>query len=320
MMPEEDLAKDPDTVALYMENNNFVEQDTTTGLPPGYTPPSPKESANLAVSLLNGFTTSFYDNRAALYTAPSGDYAKYLDYCVYRAFPWGKTYEESGALGSAEDEWKTGENCLLRQNDPKNPSLGTKISNFRIYTLDRNTNDASEPPSEVYSDTQATVNPGGTDVPTLPDGTWIWPVNGPIMQFWGHWNASRNGAHKGIDIGVPPGTPVKVAHSGTVVSSGATYNDPSCGYMVTLLVDGSNPAIYENYQHLSPTGPLPSGHYNAGQVLGKVASMSELNHVKLCSSGPHLHFQIQKVDSFIVGYSSALSLTEDPLKYLPPKP
>lgn len=316
MMPEEDLAKDPDVVAKYMEDNNFVEKETTTGLPPGYTPPSPKESANVAVSLLNGFTSSFYDNRAALYTAPSGDYAQYLDYCVYRAFPWGKTYEESTALGSADDDWKTGKNCLLRDGS----DLGTKVSNFRIYTLDRSANDASEPPSEVYSDTQATANPGGSEAPTLPDGTWIWPANGPIMQPWGVWNARRNGAHKGIDIGVQAGTPVKVAHSGTVVNSGATYNDPACGYMVTMKVDGSNPAIYENYQHLSPTGPLPSGHYNAGQLLGKVAAMSEINKTYTCSTGAHLHFQIQKVDSFVVGYSSALSLTLDPLTFLPAKP
>ena len=315
IMYEEDLAQDPYEIVEWMEANKYIEVDSTTGLPPGYIPPSPQESSNLAQSLLDGFTSSFYDDRASYYTTESGDYAKYLDYCVYRALPWGNTFEESGALGSAEEGWKTGSYCKLEANES---ALGAKVAKFRMFTFDMGTIDVAETPSEVYSDTANSTSPVDTTTPDLPTGTWVWPTTvHTITQPWGNWNYSRNGAHKGIDIGVGAGTVVRAAHNGTVVNSGVTYDSPACGRMLTIKVEGSNPAIYMNYQHLAPDGPMPSGPIRAGQVVGTVVATNRINRGYTCSSGAHLHFQIQNTDSFIVGYSSPLSLTQNPLNYLP---
>lgn len=314
-MYDEDLARDPYAVLDWMEDNGYIEPDSTTGFPANYTPPSPQESSNLAQSLLSGFTSSFYDNRAAYYTAASGDYAKYLDYCVYRALPWGKTFEESGALGSAEPEWKTGENCMLREKDG---DLGKKVAYFRTFNMDRGLVDVTEEPSEVYADTPVAspTTPTDTTTPNYPPGTWVWPAKGPIWQKWGVWNSRRNGAHKGIDIGVPAGTQVVAAHSGTIIGGGMTYDSPACGRMLTIKIDGGE-TLYTNYQHLDPRDPMPSGYVKSGQPIGRVVPTSLINRGYTCSTGAHLHFQIQIHDDYIVGYSSPLSATRNPENYLP---
>lgn len=128
-MPAADLAMDTDEVAAYMEGNGengYV--DPVTGLPPGYTPPQPKESQGAAMDFLNGVVSQYADTRNYV-----NDYGKYLDYCAYRTMPWGETYEED-PTGTMRD-WQTGKKCMTQ---------GAPYSYFRIYTLDKTLQEAED--------------------------------------------------------------------------------------------------------------------------------------------------------------------------------
>lgn len=175
VMPTADLNLDTDDVALWMETvgcgGGCVARDTTTGFPEGYTPPDPEESQGFAMDMLNGVANTFYDTRAADVGEGYNEYAKFLDYCAYRAMPFGETYEEGGATGD-DDGWKTGKKCMENS---------TQLQNFRIYTLDKSlvegvdaesTSTASlfyDPSDETYSldDTVASnsdINPTADDM------------------------------------------------------------------------------------------------------------------------------------------------------------
>jgi hypothetical protein len=132
VMPRADLELEIDAVAQYMEDNGYVEKDTTGGLPSGYTPPDPAESDNFAIGMLKGIKSTFISDRAGMLT---NDYAKFLDYCAYRTMPYGETFEESGAFGSAGNDWINGKNCMKE---------GAPYSHFRIYTLDKTIQEAKD--------------------------------------------------------------------------------------------------------------------------------------------------------------------------------
>jgi murein DD-endopeptidase MepM/ murein hydrolase activator NlpD len=88
--------------------------------------------------------------------------------------------------------------------------------------------------------------------------------------------------HKGIDFGVPIGTPVMAAGSGTVEESGWKG-----GYGNFLMINHGN--SYETaYGHLSRFAPGIHGgsHVHQGQVVAFSGSTGE-------STGPHLHYEIR---------------------------
>ena len=153
-MPAADLALDVDDVANYMEDNGHVVRDTLTGLPEGYELPPQDLAQSAATSFLKGtlkgFVDQFYSTRTYGTTAAAAEYGKYLDFCAYRSMPWGETFEESSGIGSAGPNWVNGKACMLKQGETiKDGNLGGTISGdmvsrFRIYTLDKVVNEASE--------------------------------------------------------------------------------------------------------------------------------------------------------------------------------
>ncbi|HEY8776754.1 MAG TPA: peptidoglycan DD-metalloendopeptidase family protein [Gaiellaceae bacterium] len=105
----------------------------------------------------------------------------------------------------------------------------------------------------------------------------IWPVNGPVTSPFGYrWGR----LHAGIDIGVPYGTPIHAAASGTVVLAGwvGGYGNYTCidhgGGMATC------------YAHQSSFAVSTGQHVTQGQVIGYVGSTGH-------SFGPHLHFEVR---------------------------
>jgi hypothetical protein len=132
VMPPEDLKKletETDPVADWMEGNGYVEKDTTTGLPKGYTPIDPASAQSGIRGFITGtvtsFTGQFIDERAAS-IEDYNDYAKFLDYCAYRKTPFGDTFEDDHPANGADMGWITGSRCRERS---------TKLSNFRTYTV-----------------------------------------------------------------------------------------------------------------------------------------------------------------------------------------
>src|SRR5438132_2973514 len=105
----------------------------------------------------------------------------------------------------------------------------------------------------------------------------IWPVNGPVTSPFGYrWGR----LHAGIDIGVPYGTPIHAAASGTVVLAAWTG-----GYGNYTCIDHGG-GLATCYAHQSSFAVSAGAQVVQGQVIGYVGSTGH-------SFGPHLHFEVR---------------------------
>jgi len=123
----------------------------------------------------------------------------------------------------------------------------------------------------------------------------IWPVDGPITSGFGA-RSSPGGIgttyHEGIDIGVPEGTPIRAAASGTVII--ASYTGGYGNY--TCIDHGSG--LSTCYGHQSGYAVSTGQSVDQGQIIGYSGNTGN-------STGPHLHFEVR-----ING------VAQDPLGYL----
>jgi murein DD-endopeptidase MepM/ murein hydrolase activator NlpD len=88
--------------------------------------------------------------------------------------------------------------------------------------------------------------------------------------------------HSGVDFGLPAGSPIKAAGSGTVSQAGRAG-----GYGNTVRI--KHQKGYETlYAHMSriASGLKPGTRVNQGQVIGYVGSTGQ-------ATGPHLHYEIR---------------------------
>lgn len=85
--------------------------------------------------------------------------------------------------------------------------------------------------------------------------------------------------HRGIDFGVPVGTPVDASKGGKVVHAGTGGMGSAFGIHVVLYVDG----IYVIYAHLSSESVSIGQTVVTGQQLGKSGATGNV-------TGPHLHY------------------------------
>ena len=105
----------------------------------------------------------------------------------------------------------------------------------------------------------------------------IWPVNGPVTSPFGmRWGK----LHPGIDIGVPTGTPIHAAASGTVAIAGwvSGYGNYTC-------IDHGG-GFATCYGHQETIYVSVGEHVTQGQVIGLVDCTG------YCF-GPHLHFEVR---------------------------
>jgi murein DD-endopeptidase MepM/ murein hydrolase activator NlpD len=107
-----------------------------------------------------------------------------------------------------------------------------------------------------------------------------WPVDGPVSSPFG---LRREGldvrVHRGIDIAVPTGTPIRAMAPGRVHFAGSLS-----GYGLVVIIDHPR-QIRTVYAHLSDI------HVTTGQILdGRpvIALSGATGRV----TGPHLHFEI----------------------------
>jgi murein DD-endopeptidase MepM/ murein hydrolase activator NlpD len=105
----------------------------------------------------------------------------------------------------------------------------------------------------------------------------IWPVSGPVTSPFG-WRWGR--LHEGIDIGVPYGTPIRAAASGTVI-----YCGWESGYGNLTVIDHGG-ALATAYAHQSSILVACGQQLTQGDVIGYVGSTGH-------STGPHLHFEVR---------------------------
>lgn len=128
--------------------------------------------------------------------------------------------------------------------------------------------------------------PTPTPVPNDPPSydsneSFLWPLPGygygSITQYFG------NNGHKGLDIGVPYGTPIVASRSGKVmVANNYDSWGDSWGYYVAIYHDSTYSTLYA---HMSSVAAYEGQWVNKGDVIGYVGSTGN-------SSGNHLHFEV----------------------------
>jgi murein DD-endopeptidase MepM/ murein hydrolase activator NlpD len=105
----------------------------------------------------------------------------------------------------------------------------------------------------------------------------IWPVAGPVTSPFGmRWGRM----HEGIDIGVPDGTPIHAAASGSVIYAGW---EEGYGNLV-ILDNGGNLATA--YAHQSRIAVSVGQQVAQGDVVGYSGCTGHC-------LGPHLHFEVR---------------------------
>jgi murein DD-endopeptidase MepM/ murein hydrolase activator NlpD len=122
-------------------------------------------------------------------------------------------------------------------------------------------------------------------------------TNGFLLSFWGEKLSGIDG-HSGYDWPVPEGTPVLAAGPGTVTfaTSEAPFfcpllNATVSGLVVTVTHGLSNrEVVATQYLHLSRIDVKLGARVKAGQQLG-------LSGTTGCSTGPHLHFGVVRINS-----------------------
>ena len=141
-------------------------------------------------------------------------------------------------------------------------------------------------------------------VPAIkPLYTFIWPARGRISSGFG-WRRNpftKKGReyHRGIDIAVNTGTPIRASNSGRVV---VAYGDKGWnkGYGKLVVIKGGD-NTYTYYAHLSRVLVRRGQYVRQGQKIGLSGNTGR-------STGPHLFFAVVKDGK-----------ARNPLKYLSPK-
>ena len=122
-------------------------------------------------------------------------------------------------------------------------------------------------------------------------GTFVWPLRGKILNQFG-----KNGksVYKGIEIGVPQGTPVVAAASGKVIYSGSAIS----GYGNLVILEHSD-SFFSVYGFNQKTLVKMNDHVGQGE---KIA----LSGVPPSGQSARLHFEIRQGKSAV-----------NPILYLP---
>jgi len=106
-------------------------------------------------------------------------------------------------------------------------------------------------------------------------GSWIWPAQGTITQWYKAW-------HKGLDIANRGGGNILAADSGTVIVAGWPDNS---GYGNRVMIDHGN-GYKTLYAHMSKIAVAVGQTVKRGNVIGSMGSTGR-------STGTHLHFEIR---------------------------
>lgn len=107
-----------------------------------------------------------------------------------------------------------------------------------------------------------------------------WPVEGTVTSPFGlRLDGWRVDLHRGIDIAVDEGTPVRAMSRGRVAFAGTMSG---YGYVVILDHGGGLRTLYA---HLSALGVEAGQEVDGGAVIARSGSSGS-------ATGPHLHFEV----------------------------
>lgn len=112
----------------------------------------------------------------------------------------------------------------------------------------------------------------------------LWPVFGPITSGFGDTRPSSYSGgtrpHHGVDISVPPGTPIVAPADGVV-----SYVGRESDYGLIIYLDHGH-GFSTAYGHLKAFAVRTGDKVRTGQVIGTVGLSGN-------SSGPHLHYEVR---------------------------
>ncbi|MBR1673216.1 MAG: M23 family metallopeptidase [Fretibacterium sp.] len=110
----------------------------------------------------------------------------------------------------------------------------------------------------------------------------MWPVDGVISSPFGPRGKRR---HDGVDIPMPPGTPIRVARDGVVAATGTNSTPGFRGYGNFVLVDHGQ-GIKTLYAHCSKVNVKKGQHLRQGQVIANVGRTGR-------ATTDHVHFEVR---------------------------
>lgn len=131
------------------------------------------------------------------------------------------------------------------------------------------------------------------------------PVNGPITQLFGEnpdfYKKWGYAGHNGVDYGIPNGTPINSAASGTVAQ--VSFENGGYGNYVKITHKDGTKTFHTYYAHLASAAVAAGQKVKSGQLIGYSNNTG-------ASTGPHLHFGL-KID----GENPAYKGYVDPMPY-----
>ena len=143
--------------------------------------------------------------------------------------------------------------------------------------------------TDLKSKLAVAVNPSA--ITPAGKGVLRWPTDSVrVTQYFGNTAFAKSGAyngkgHNGIDIGVPNGTPLKAALSGTVMGTGNTDAVRGCySFGKWVLIKHGN-GLSTLYAHLSQFAVSAGQEVSTGQLIGYSGETGY-------ATGPHLHFGV----------------------------
>jgi murein DD-endopeptidase MepM/ murein hydrolase activator NlpD len=109
-----------------------------------------------------------------------------------------------------------------------------------------------------------------------------WPVDGPVSSPFGVRHSGLDfRVHRGIDIAVPSGTPIRAMAPGRVHFAGSRS-----GYGLVVIIDHRR-STRTVYAHLSEIHVVTGQEIRGRPVIGLSGATGRV-------TGPHLHFEIQR--------------------------
>lgn len=107
-----------------------------------------------------------------------------------------------------------------------------------------------------------------------------WPVEGPMTSAFGiRWRGVLPGIHRGVDIAVDEGTPVRA-----MSPAGVRFAGTMAGYGQVVWLDHGG-QVLSVYAHLSRIDVRTGERVEGRQVIGLSGSSGDV-------TGAHLHFEI----------------------------
>ena len=139
------------------------------------------------------------------------------------------------------------------------------------------------------------------NVPSVFNGTLIWPLSGVITQEFGCTGFPSEPPvgncahfHQGIDIAAPMYTPIEAAGDGVVLFAGPNPYDPYPKAWIVIIAHSDN--LLSWYAHVDnsahPIAVTAGQTVKAGQVIAYVGMTGR-------TTGPHLHWAIEYNKQFV---------------------